>query len=244
VAAHLREQILSGGMRDGSELPAQDRLVDELRLSRQAVREGLHILELEGLVTIRRGNVGGAVVHLPSPIDAAYNFALVIQARGARLEDVGTALTKLEPVCVGLCAQRADRMETVVPHLRMAREDSVASITDLSAWLESQSLFHRILASDCGNEALAVLAGALEAVWLAHVREWAEGFARVGAFPDAADRLECPGVADHDVIVALIEQGDAERAVLFARHHMEAFYAQLSDFDSMIKATTLTHRFG
>ena len=152
-------------MQDGSELPTQERLVEEFRMSKQAVREGLHILEVEGLITIRRGNVGGALVHLPSPNDAAYNFALVMQARGVRLEAVGAALTKLEPVCVGLCTERADRAETVVPRLRAAVDRSVANITDLAAWLESQSLFHRILASDCGNEALAVLAGSLEAVW-------------------------------------------------------------------------------
>jgi GntR family transcriptional regulator, transcriptional repressor for pyruvate dehydrogenase complex len=239
VAARLREQILSGGMQDGSELPTQERLVDEFRMSKQAVREGLHILELEGLITIRRGNVGGALVHLPSPIDAAYNFALVMQARAVRLEDVGAALTKLEPICVGLCAERADRLTTVVPRLRAAVEESVANITDLSAWLESQSLFHRILASDCGNEAMAVLAGALEAVWLTHVRVWAEGLARLGEFPDAAARFEGAGITDHEKIISLIEQGDAEQAVAFAQHHMEDFYTELSDFHTVITASTL-----
>jgi DNA-binding FadR family transcriptional regulator len=243
VAARLREQILSGRMQDGSELPTQERLMEEFRMSKQAVREGLHILEVEGLITIRRGNVGGALVHLPSPNDAAYNFALVMQARGVRLEAVGAALTKLEPVCVGLCTEREDRAETVVPHLRAAVDQAVANITDLTAWLESQSLFHRILASDCGNEAVAVLAGALEAVWLAHVRVWAEGLADVGAFPDAAGRLEGGGISDHQEIIELIEQGDAPRAIEFTQHHMEDFYTQLSDFESVITAATVATRF-
>jgi DNA-binding FadR family transcriptional regulator len=243
VASRLREQILSGGMQDGSELPTQERLVDEFRMSKQAVREGLHILELEGLITIRRGNVGGALVHLPSPIDAAYNFALVMQARSVHLSEVGAALTKLEPVCVGLCAERIDRATTVVPRLRAVMAESVANITDVSAWLESQSLFHRILASDCGNEALAVLAGALEAVWLSHVRVWAEGLAEAGAFPDAATLLTGGGIAEHDKIISLIEEGDVVEAVGFAQRHMEDFYTQLSEFQSVVTATTLAGHF-
>jgi DNA-binding FadR family transcriptional regulator len=243
VASRLREQILNGVMQDGSELPTQERLVDEFRLSKQAVREGLHILELEGLITIRRGNVGGAVVHLPSPIDAAYNFALVMQARSVQLAEVGAALTRLEPVCVGLCAERGDRMETVVPHLRAAVAESVANVTDRSAWLDSQSLFHRTLASDCGNEAVAVLAGALEAVWLSHVRVWGEGLAQAGAFPDAAALLAGEGITDHDKIISLIEKGDAAQAIRFAQHHMEDFYTRLSDFQSIVTAATVVGHF-
>ncbi len=35
-------------------------------MSLPAVREAMRILETEGLVEARRGNVGGAIVHLPT----------------------------------------------------------------------------------------------------------------------------------------------------------------------------------
>jgi GntR family transcriptional regulator, transcriptional repressor for pyruvate dehydrogenase complex len=243
VAARLREQILSGEMRDGSALPTQERLVEEFRVSKQAVREGLRILELEGLITIRRGNVGGALVHLPSPVDAAYSLALVLQARRVSVGDVGSALKELEPICVELCARRADRNETVVPRLRAAVDEAVASKDDLSAWLDAQHRFHRILASDCGNEAIAVLAGSLEEVWLAHVRLWAELEERAGRFPDAGGRL-AHGVADHEEMMSLIEKGAAKEAVHFAQHHIDEFYARASSPQTAITATTLNERFG
>jgi GntR family transcriptional repressor for pyruvate dehydrogenase complex len=242
VAAHLREQILSGEMEDGSELPNQERLVEEFGLSKQAIREGLHILELEGLVTIRRGNVGGALVHLPDPSDAAYNFALVMQARGVSLKQVGAALTELEPICVGLCAQRRDRKKTVVPLLRAALADSVTNDLDLSAWLAGQKLFHSLLASECGNEVMAVLVGAIEAVWLEHVRIWAEGLARTNQFPDMGELLKGGATVDHEEIIRLIESGDVPQAVEFARRHMKEFYADLSGFETVITATTLANR--
>lgn len=242
VASRLREQILSGEMADGSALPTQERLVEEFRVSKQAVREGLRILELEGLITIRRGNIGGALVHLPSPVDAAYSLALVLQARRVRVEDVGSALTELEPICVELCARRPDRQDTVVPRLRAAIDEAIAASDDVSAWLDAQGRFHRILASDCGNEAIAVIAGALEEVWLAHVRVWAEMEERAGRFPDARGRLGGVGIVDHEEMLSLIEQGASEKAVAFAQHHINEFYASASAPHTTVTANTLNDR--
>jgi DNA-binding FadR family transcriptional regulator len=214
VASRLREQILSGEMDDGSALPTQERLVEEFRVSKQAVREGLRILELEGLITIRRGNVGGALIHLPSPVDAAYSLALVLQSRRVQLEDVGVALKRLEPICVELCATRPDRAQTVVVELRAAVDEAIGSTDDLSGWLDAQSRFHRILASGCG----------------------------AGRFPDASERLAGSGIADHEELLALIERGQSDKAVAFAQRHINEFYAQASDPLTEISAATLSDR--
>ena len=61
VAGELRDRILAGADR----LPTQDQLVTEFGVSYPSVREALRILETEGLVTVRRGSVGGAEVHRP-----------------------------------------------------------------------------------------------------------------------------------------------------------------------------------
>jgi DNA-binding FadR family transcriptional regulator len=228
-------------MEDGSELPSQERLVDELGVSKQAIRDGLQILESEGLVTIRRGKVGGAIVHLPSPADAAYNFALVMQSRTVRLHEVGEALTELEPICVGLCAQREDRMESVVPQLRMVDQSASAS-PDLSTWLASQRRFHRLLAAQCGNEVVAVLVGTLQAIWLEHVRAWAERLASIGEFPDLSALTDGGGIVDHRELIDLIEAGLAAEAEAAARRHMAEFYERLSDFRTVITATALSNR--
>jgi DNA-binding FadR family transcriptional regulator len=242
VAAQLRERILSGDMGDGSALPTQERLVDEFRVSKQALREGLRILELEGLVTIRRGNVGGALIHRPSPIDAAYSLALVLQARNVDVEDVGAALTELEPICVALCARRPDRKETVVKKLREALDDAIACIDDLSAWLDAQHRFHRALASECGNSSIAVVTGVLEEVWLAHVRTWVEEEEREGRFPNPAGRLAGSGIVDHQQILALIDAGEAEEAARLSRQHINEFYASATNSNERVSGASLYDR--
>ena len=66
VADELRRQIIDGELADGDLLPRQEVLVEQFNVSLVSLREALRILETEGLVSVRRGNRGGAVVHAPA----------------------------------------------------------------------------------------------------------------------------------------------------------------------------------
>ena len=117
VASQLRDDILSGRLKEGDVLPSQEILFQEFGVSPPALREAIHILESDGLVSVRRGNVGGAVVHQPSAERTAHMISMVLQARAATPADVSEALLHLEPICAGMCAARDDRMTEVVPFL-------------------------------------------------------------------------------------------------------------------------------
>ena len=117
VASRLRDEILSGRLKEGDVLPSQESLFQEFGVSPPALREAIHILETDGLISVRRGNVGGAVVHLPSAARTAHMISMVLQTRAATPADVSEALLHLEPICAGMCAAREDRMTEVVPYL-------------------------------------------------------------------------------------------------------------------------------
>ena len=99
-------------------LPKQDQLISEFQVSRPSFREALRILESEGLISVRRGNVGGAQVHAPTPENAARTLGLVLQARNVALDDLAAALAVIEPACAAHSAQRQDRNAVLVPLLR------------------------------------------------------------------------------------------------------------------------------
>jgi len=122
VAEELRRQILDGELADGDLLPRQDVLVDRFRVSLVSLREALRILETEGLISVRRGNRGGAVVHAPAKASAAYMLGLMLQSESVHLSDLGAALHELEPTCAALAAARPDRATTSVPELRRINE--------------------------------------------------------------------------------------------------------------------------
>ena len=46
-------------------------------MSPPSIREALRVLDTEGLVTVQRGNVGGAIVRAPQAGEVAYMLGLV-----------------------------------------------------------------------------------------------------------------------------------------------------------------------
>jgi GntR family transcriptional regulator, transcriptional repressor for pyruvate dehydrogenase complex len=233
VASRLRDQILSGEL---TVVPRLEDLIVQFDVGPPAAREAMRILETEGLITVRRGNVGGAEVHLPTADRVAYMVGLVLQSRAAELGDVGAALRQVEPLCAALCAQREDRAETVVPELRRILEEQAEAIGDVPGTLSIVDRFHETIVRGSGNETMIVVVGALERVWAAHA----------GAVYDRAD-VEPPeltvwkaSLREHEKIVAAIERGDPKTADL-ARRHLEATHAYMSGVDDnrMVTASTV-----
>lgn len=219
VAADLRRQIVAGKLADGTFLPRQDDLLDLYAVSRPSLREALRVLESEGLISIRRGKLGGAVVHRPSLHMVAQTLGLVLDSQNVSTPDVSTALNLLEPQCVALCAAREDRHKTVIPLLKDSHENAASLIDDVQAFTVASRRFHEILVTECGNFSLTLLVGALEAVWTSRAREWAARSEESRQFPDRAYREQ--GLKDHEILIAILEDGDVEKAFLEASRHLE-----------------------
>ena len=168
VASRLRDDILSGRLKEGDVLPSQERLFQDFGVSPPALREAIHLLETDGLVSVRRGNVGGAVVQAPSAARTAQLISMVLQARAATPADVSGALRHLEPICAGMCAARADRLTEVVPYLEAEIECQTAEFDDVARYVPNARRFHEALVSRCGNEPMILLIGSLELIWSAH----------------------------------------------------------------------------
>lgn len=218
VAAELRERILSGMIADGGSLPKHEDLLDEFQVSGPSIREAFRILETEGLITVRRGNVGGAIVHVPQPSTAAYMLGLVMQAHDVGLSDVAQALQKIEPLCVSMCAARSDRRRTLIPRLREINAATLAAIDDVDECLRLTRAFHREVVNHCGNETMILVVNSLETLWSAQVFEWAQAERRDGQ-PSRATRSA--GIEDHEELTRLIEAGDADEARNAAERHIQ-----------------------
>lgn len=217
VADDLRWRILEDDLVDGL-LPKQDDLAEEFGVSLPSIREALRILETEGLITVRRGKLGGAVVHPPAATNAAYTLGLVLRARSVSIDDVATALRRIEPVCVGMCAARPDRHEAVLPALEEVHAACAATIEDRHAFILESRRFHETLVAACGDETLILVIGALESLVSAHAEVWGD-YHDAHGFPDRAFRQH--GLDDHTLLLRLIDRGEPEAAARHARRHLE-----------------------
>lgn len=220
LADTLRSRILRGELPDGTLLPKQSDLLEEFGVSKLAAREALRILETEGLITVRRGNTGGSVVHAPKRDSVAYMLALVLESRHVVLPDVGFALQQIEPFCAALCAQRPDRRTAVVPALHRAHESLVTALEEGDQQRASPASreFHEAIVRLCGNETLFILAGALETLWTAQESSWSEHATQAGFFPEPALRRRA--LDEHAEVLALIDDGDADGVAGLLRQHL------------------------
>ena len=217
VADRIRELILLGDLKDDERLPPLDSLLEQFGVSAPTMREGLRILEAEGLITVQRGSIGGAVVHRPTPKTAAYTLALVLRGQGTNKGDVAEALALLEPMCAMLCAHRSNR-KTIVRELRKVNAAGRALIDgEEFAFNECMTHFHTTLVHKCGNDTLKLLAGALGSICLPDVRTWAKSSSAHGHYPTGEQRLSAVEV--HERITDLIDAGkELEVAVEMTAH--------------------------
>ncbi|MEB4209768.1 FadR/GntR family transcriptional regulator [Mycobacterium sp. 94-17] len=224
IAGRLRDDILSGRLKEGDALGRQE-IFTEFRVSLPAMREAMRILETEGLISVRRGNVGGAIVHLPTPMRVAQTISMILQARGTTMADVSGTLAQIEPICAGMCARREDRHETVVPALRTAIEVQEADFDDPQEYNTNARKFHEAIVAHCGSDTMTVMVGALEAIWSAHESSvWREAETPDGTDADApmAMRTRLRALRDHEKILEAVDNGDAERAMALSAAHLSA----------------------
>lgn len=235
VASKLRDDILSGRLRAGDILPTQESLFSEFGVSPPALREAIHLLETDGLISVRRGNMGGAVVQLPSPERTAHMISMVLQTRAATPADVSGALLHLEPICAGMCAAREDRASEVVPHLQAEIDKQEAQFDDSTQYVRNARRFHEVLVARCGNEPMILLIGSLELIWSTHESQvWGD---------DMHEGTMRAALRDHQRLLVAIADGNVARATKLAADHLTAARRTTlaAGTDKTIEARLISH---
>ena len=242
VAASLREKIVSGEIADGSRIPNLDCLVDDFEVSSASVREALRILENEGLITVRRGKVGGATAHAPNEQSAAYMLGLVLQSRGVAVTDVASTLITLITMCATMCASREDRALTVIPNLSKAHEEAKAALNEDGSQFERPSRkFHAELVDCCGSPSMVLVTHTLESLWSEQQEAWSRRILEDES-PDPRLRLE--GLRAHGAVLDAIARGDVAETGRIVRQHLEhpETYGLGGDASRVIRATDIPLR--
>ncbi len=218
IADNLRRRILAGELNDGDVLPKVDDLLLEFPVSKPSIREAMRILETEGLLSVRRGNVGGAVIHTPKAKVAAYMFGMVLQAQDTLLADLAAALSDVEPACAAKAAERSVNDKSLVATLKRLNEELEAGLDDGPEFTRLARRFHDAVVQGCGNATMALVTGSLETLWSNHESNWAESTNAHGEYPDLQARESV--LRTHLKITDAIEEGDAARARHLVAQHL------------------------
>jgi DNA-binding GntR family transcriptional regulator len=115
----LRQAILRGAFRPGSQLPTEAELCEMLGVSRTVVREALRVLEDEGLVTRRHG-IGTFVRNHPILKNLNFNFGITEMIESAGLK-AGTSHLALQKEVADKDKAEQLRVEIGTPLLTVER---------------------------------------------------------------------------------------------------------------------------
>lgn len=214
VADELRASIVSGELSEGDSLGQEPQLVERFGVSRPTLREGLRILEAEGLISVLRGVHGGVVVHEPDERMTARTAAVVLEARNVSLADVFDARSQLEPLAARSIAG-SRRRKAAVAELRSLVETQEEAVDDPEAFALANASFHERLVALGGNQTLAIVAEMLNEVVVRAV-------SAVSGPPGVPESVSTRrrGIRSQSRLLDLIESGDATGAETHWRTHM------------------------
>jgi GntR family transcriptional repressor for pyruvate dehydrogenase complex len=159
LAQRVRAAILVGDLPVGSQLPSEHEMVRQFGVSRATVREGLRLLEADGLIVTRPGRKGGATVCRPSAGTHTRSLALLLEFDGATLGALLEARRVLKPVSGRLAADRARPAE--LAEMRAALEEMRGVVADPEAFHRASIRFHLAIAEATHNPVLAIYATSL-----------------------------------------------------------------------------------
>lgn len=137
VVRHLRDAIVTGKLKPGDRI-VERQLSKELNVSRTPIREGLKLLELDGLVSISRNRGAEVTAFTPEEILRLFDVISVLEGLAAR--------RIAESVSAETLARLEDLHAQMVFHYNRSQIDT---------YFEINSAIHDFIVGACGNPELA-----------------------------------------------------------------------------------------
>ncbi|MWA03499.1 GntR family transcriptional regulator [Actinomadura sp. LD22] len=157
IIAQIRDLLQRGELKPGDRLPSERVLAEQFAVSRNTVREALRMLEISGLITLKKGATGGAFISRADFSVVARSLSDTLSLTDFSLADATEARLWVESIVVRVACERMTEEQLA------ALEDNVkvaAKLTDEQDW-ERKALvhleFHNLLADATGNPLIAIM---------------------------------------------------------------------------------------
>ncbi len=148
VVEQIQDAIIDGRLQAGDKLPAERELKDLLKTSRSTLREALRVLEQKGLIEIRLGVGGGAMVRSVSSDQVAESLDLLIRSQKVSLNQLAEFREGVEGDVTAIASGRARpadirRLRNLVARAGRHADRGTAAVED---FLKADKTFHLALA--------------------------------------------------------------------------------------------------
>jgi DNA-binding FadR family transcriptional regulator len=215
VVEQVQEAIVSGKLKAGQQLPPERELKEQFNVSRGTLREALRVLEQKGLIEIKTGVAGGAIVRGVNTETVTESLALLIRFKKVSLKDLAEFRCGLEGDVAAIAARRAGTadVERLNALLQKAQAHLDAGTLEWDDFIRTDEEIHCAICEITGNPLfISVLATLYH-----NIHIYYESY-----LPMQESILR----ENHQDMVALVEaitNGNAARARAIAQEHVERF---------------------
>jgi DNA-binding FadR family transcriptional regulator len=215
VVEQIQEAIIQGRLKAGDRLPAERELKEMLQTSRSTLREALRVLEQKGLIEIKLGMGGGAVVKAITTDLVAESLDLLIRSQQVSLRHIAEFRERVEGDVVMLATSRmTESARSVLKRLLDdARQCTIRGAEAVSDFLTADKNIHLYFAGITGNPIYISILKTIHE----NIRRYYDDFL-IMEEPEMNENFR-----DLEDVVAAAIDGNVERAADIARAHVRRF---------------------
>lgn len=221
VVDQIQEAIIEGKLKAGEHLPSERELKELFNVSRGTLRESLRILEQRGLIEIRTGMLGGAVVKEICGDQVSESLTLLIRYKKVPLGKLAEFREGVDGIVASLATERVNAQD--LEHLRKllseARTHLEEGISGWNAFIQTDTQFHLALAQITGN---LLFISVLKTIY-ENINTYYESY-----LPKNEEILQ-QNLKDLNDMVRAIEMRDPQKAGKLAREHVRRFNAYMQN---------------
>ena len=205
IVDQVRGLIRTGELTIGARLPPERDLSERFGVSRVTVREALRALEAQGLIGIRIGSRGGAIVTAPTTGRIGEGITDLLSMSGLSAAQVTEGRAVVEIGVVPLVCERATEEDL---DALLALCDEAAAARETGTYTVTMSFdFHLRVAAAAHNPAIVMLMHSFREPVLMSLRE--------------AQHEGRQGVEEHRAFVDAVRTRDAARAQRVMADHLQ-----------------------
>jgi DNA-binding FadR family transcriptional regulator len=210
ISESLKKRILAGEFPPGSYLPAAGLLLEEFGVSRPTLREALNALETDGLIQLRRGPNGGAIVQNPDNAAIIRQLQFLLRFEGTTIEELMDVRLVVDPLAARLAAERGDNEDIARIGQSLERQRDKEMLKNHEAWFKENLYFHWAIAMASRNPVVRLLSESLHNITL-------DGGLKIKF--KQSERLQ--SIEEHQAVYDAIAAGNEDEAADSIRRHLE-----------------------
>ena len=205
IALEIVRSIVAGGFGTGERLPTEADMLMQYGVSRESLREALRLLEVQGLITLKRGPGGGPLVGSVDPVYLARTATLYFHMCGATYDELVDTWLMTEPLLAEKAARNPDRAA-----VRAAMKPFIEHVEQPPEFVAAATGFHAVIPTLADNRVFSLLLEAVGCIMVEHILRSLDP-------SELSEEID----EEHDAIARAISAGQGPKARRLMSEHIE-----------------------